>query len=83
MLQMGIREGLWRVERLGGCAGSFFVGVCDDIYPADRFGGTLATSTGRQWFRIVQHVAESYREERVRWKGRLVVKVASESVESP
>ena len=65
------------MERRGGCVGSFFVGICDDIDPADRLGEAFATSTGGQWFRIVQHITESYCEgERVRRKGRLVVEVA-------
>ena len=47
---------------MGSCAGSFFVGVCDDIDPTDRFCWTLAPSTGGQGFWIVQHVAESCHE---------------------
>ena len=46
------------VEQRGGSAYSFFVGVCDDINPANRFSGTLATRTGGQWLWFIQHVVE-------------------------
>lgn len=75
-----IREGRGMVEGRGGCARSFFIRVCDDIDPADRLGGTLATNTSGEWFRIVQHVAESRCEEERAGRRQLVVGVASESV---
>lgn len=71
---------------LGGYACCFFVGVCDDVDPADRLDWTLAASTGEQWFWIVWHVGGSHCEGgRARGKGRHVVKVESGSVaiESP
>jgi hypothetical protein len=82
MTKGGVREGGRVVERRGGCAGSFFVGVCDDIDPTDRFGWTLAPSTGGQGFWIVQHVAESCRKgERAKRRDDLL-SVASESATS-
>lgn len=38
ILERSIREGRGRIERRGGCAGGFFVRVCDDIDPPDRLG---------------------------------------------
>lgn len=58
-----IRKGIGKVGGRCGWAGSFFVGVCNDIDPPGLLIATLATSTGGQRLRIVYHVAELYGEE--------------------
>lgn len=77
MLNGRVREGWEGIEGRGGWVDSFFVGVYDDKEPA---WWSLAASTGGEWFRIVQHVAEwCCEEERTEGKRRVVVKVSSDS----